>query len=66
MGKFAVIKSLISQDTSTLRGFVAGNSRYFGAVATQWRRNLVAIMWQFGGKFRHDGMENLRGGCFVF
>ena len=35
---------------------MAGNSRYFMAVATRWRRNLVAIMWQFSGEFRHDGM----------
>ena len=27
------------------------------AVAMRWRRNLVAIMWQFGGKFRHDGLR---------
>ena len=25
-------------------------------ISAIWRRNLVAIMWQFGGKFRHDGM----------
>ena len=30
--------------------FVAVNSRYFGAVTARWRRNLVAIMWQFSGK----------------
>ena len=25
-------------------------------ISTIWRRNLVAIMWQFSGKSRHDGM----------
>ena len=30
-------------------------------ISAIWRRNLVAIMWQFSGKFRHDGMGKLRG-----
>ena len=54
MAKFAVIKSLISQNASTLCGICGGKFALFSL-------SCGVIVGNLAGKFRHDGMGNLRG-----